>query len=99
MGQQEKAPALIRAGAVNRKLLKEALFAFHFFQAGRLATQAAQIEEFGAPHTCRPYLLDFVDYLGVERENALDTLAEAHLAHREAALRAVLESNDDALKR
>src|ERR1700733_5751788 len=74
------------------------LLAFHFFQASRLAAQAAQVEKLGAPDSGRPYLLHFVDYLGVEREDALDPLAEAHLAYCEAALGAVLECNYDAFE-
>src|ERR1700740_2405941 len=74
------------------------LLAFHFFQASRLASQAAKVKQLGAADPCGPHLLHFVDHLGVEGEDALDALAEAHLTHREAALCSILERNHNAFE-
>ena len=60
--------------------------AIHFLQAGSLAAQSADVEELGAAHLVAADLLDLVDHLGVEGEDALDALAEAHLAHGKGAL-------------
>src|ERR1019366_46534 len=51
-----------------------------FVETGSLATQTTQVEELGAPNLVGAELLDLVDNLGVVREDALDALAEAHLA-------------------
>src|SRR5690242_9295368 len=56
-------------------------------QAGGLAAESAQVEELGAPDLVRAKLFNLVDDLGVVGEDALDALAEAHLAHREGTLR------------
>jgi len=42
--------------------------------------------------------IHLVDHFGVNRENALDALAEADLAHGETGLRSVVALDDDALK-
>ena len=60
----------------------------HVLQAGSFAAQSSQIVQLGAAHLRRAHQFDLVDHLGVQRENTLDALAEAHLAHSEAGLRA-----------
>src|ERR1700733_11047261 len=69
-----------------------------FLQPSRLAAQPAEVKQSCAPHLRRPHLLDLVNHFAVERKNSLDSLAEAHLAHRKAALRAVLLGDHHALK-
>src|SRR5277367_611528 len=54
-----------------------------FFEARSLAAKSAQVKELGAANLCRANLLHLVDDLGVEGEDALHAMAEAHLANRE----------------
>ena len=68
------------------------------FEAGSLTAQAAEIEELGAADFVAADLLYLIDNLGVEGEDALDALAEAHLAHGKGALRAAAAGDDHALE-
>src|SRR5438876_1871034 len=69
------------------------------FHPRRLALEVAQIIQLGAPHLRRPHHLDLLDRRRVERENALDTLAERHLAHRKGPARpAAMHPDDHALE-
>src|ERR1700753_1833639 len=72
--------------------------AFDFAQTGCLAAQAAEVEQLRPADLVGTDLLDLVDDLGVVGENALDALAEAHLANGEAALGALLAGDNHALK-
>src|SRR5579862_2641284 len=76
----------------------EGLGALDFLEAGGFAAESAEVEELGAAHLGGADFLDLVDDLGVEGEDALDTLAEAHLADSEAALRTVFAGDHDAFK-
>ncbi len=69
-----------------------------FFEACSFAAQAAQVEELGATDLVAADLFDLVDDLGVEGEDALDALAEAHLADGEGALCAAAAGDDHAFK-
>src|SRR5208337_2630869 len=71
----------------------------HFAQACGFAPQRAQIVQLGPPDVGRAQYIDLVDHFGVRREDALDALAEAHLADGEARLVAGALRNDDALER
>src|SRR5271166_1156060 len=71
----------------------------HFAQACGFAPQRAQIIQFGPPDVGRAQYIDLVDHFGIRREDALDTLAKAHLADGEARLVASPLRNDDALER
>src|SRR5262249_53516698 len=75
------------------------LRAFHFAQTGGLAFQFAQVEQLGAAHLVGACDLHFVDDLGVEREDALDALPKADLAHGKASARAVAARDNGAFKR
>src|SRR5690349_5099933 len=55
-----------------------------FLHAGGLAAQVPQEVQLGAAHARRTHQLDLVDHRRMEREDALDALAERHLADREA---------------
>src|SRR5271165_143979 len=66
-----------------------------FLEARSLAAKSAQVEELGAANLGRANLLHLVDDLGVEGEDALNAMAEAHLANREAALRPILAGDDN----
>jgi hypothetical protein len=72
--------------------------AVDFLETGGLATQTAKVEEFGAANLGRSNLFDLVNDLCVEGEDTLDALAEADLAHSEAALGTLLEGDDDTLE-
>ena len=54
-----------------------------FLHARRLALQLAQEVELGAADLGRPHDVHLLDDRRVHREDALDALAERHLAHRE----------------
>src|SRR5262245_10604340 len=62
--------------------------------AARLAAQVAQVIELGAAHHALAHHLDFPDARAVEREHALDALAEADLAHRERGVHAGILAAD-----
>src|SRR5215471_14250061 len=53
------------------------LSAFHFPQASSFAFEIAQIEELGAANAIRAQDLNLVDDFGVQREDALHSLAKA----------------------
>src|SRR6185437_4628253 len=72
---------------------------FNLAQTGSLATQTAEVEELGAANLVGADLLDLVDDLGVVGEDALDALAEAHLANGEGALGALAAGDNHALER
>src|SRR5271169_454814 len=66
--------------------------------AARLAAQVAQVIELGAAHDAFAHDLDFPDVRAVEREHALDALAEADLAYREGGVHpGVLAADAEAL--
>src|SRR6266702_2178735 len=63
-------------------------------ETGSLAAQSAEVEELGTANLVGTELLDAVDNLRVVREDALDALAEAHLADGEGALWSLAGCND-----
>ena len=65
-----------------------------FAQAGSLTTQRAQVIQLGTAHAGRTNDLNLFDHLRVQREDALDTLAKAHLADDEAGLRSLALCDD-----
>src|SRR3712207_3040122 len=66
---------------------------------GGLAAQLAEVVQLGATHVTAGQHLDLLDDRGVHREGALDTDAEADLAHGEGlADAAALTADDDALE-
>src|SRR5690606_16523849 len=69
-------------------------------QAGGLAAQLAQVVELGAAAAAAAHDRDLADQRRREREDALDALAERHLADRDGAAGApaVLAGDDDALE-
>jgi hypothetical protein len=69
-----------------------------FAQTSSLAAQGAQIEKLGAAHASRANFFHFLHHFAVQGENALDALAKAHLANREATFGAILARNHNALK-
>ena len=70
----------------------------YFAQTGGLATQSADVEELGATNLVAANLFDLVDDFGIEGEDALYALSEAHLADRECPLRAVIDGDHQAFK-
>src|SRR5215468_3360304 len=62
--------------------------------AARLAAQVTQVVELGAAHHALAHHLDLPDRRAVEREDALDALAEADLAHRERGVHASILAGD-----
>jgi len=73
--------------------------AIDFLQAGSLAAESADVEELGAADAITTDLVDAINYLRVEGEDALDALAEAHLADGEGALCALVDGDNEAFKR
>src|SRR5690606_11259913 len=59
-----------------------------FLHARRLAAQVAQEVQLRTADLRTAHDVDLVDDRRMQRENALDTLAERHLAHREGGARA-----------
>jgi len=92
---ESKSPSI--AGACRE--LAIALRAINFFQTSSLATESAEVEQFGAAHFRRAHFFNAVNHAAVDGEDALHALAEAHLADGEAAVRAVALGDDDAFKR
>src|SRR5579875_973809 len=85
--KRERGDRKVASLAGTKKSLAGALDdPLHFAETGSLAAEAAEIEELGAAHLVGANLLDLVDNLGVVREDALDALAEAHLANGKGAL-------------
>src|SRR5665213_3184327 len=70
----------------------------NFLETGCLAAKAAEVEQLRPADLVGADLFDLVDDLGVVGENALDALAEAHLANGEAALGALFAGDDHAFK-
>src|SRR5689334_22293265 len=68
---------------VARTLTIEPLRPLGLLHARRLALQIAQEVQLGAAHARRPDDFHLGDRRRVQREDALDALAERHLAHRE----------------
>src|SRR5687768_4513446 len=67
--------------------------------ASRLALAVAQVIELGPPHRGALDDLDLLDRPGVEREDALDPVAEGHLAHGHRGARAgAAQPDHDALE-
>src|SRR5579863_8533554 len=101
---RKKPPAVKAEGSVEKEALTGksganlAGLAVDFLETGGLAAQSADIEKLRAPHFVAADLLDLVDDLGVEGKDALDALTEAHLAHGEGALGAVVDGDDQALE-
>src|SRR6187549_759088 len=62
--------------------------------AGALAGPAAQVIELGAADDAAADHLDALDVGRIEREDALDALAEAHLADGEIAVDAAVRASD-----
>src|SRR5580658_2248189 len=94
-----RAEGLVWKGVLAGRLRANlAGLAVDFFQAGCLAAQSADIEQLGAPHLVAADLLNLVDNLGVEREDALDARAEAHFADGKRALGAVVDGDHQALE-
>src|ERR1700687_4921878 len=62
--------------------------------AGRLAAQAAQVIELGAPDLAAPHHLDRVDHRRIERKHALDAFAIRDFPHGEAFAQAAAGSAD-----
>src|SRR4051794_36242625 len=65
------------------------------FHARRLALQVAQVVQLRAPDPRRLGHFDLLDRRRVQREDALDALAERHLAHGERGARAAAVDADD----
>src|SRR5687768_10893174 len=61
---------------------------------GPFAGPAAQVVQLGAAHDAAADHLDALDVRRVEREDALDALAEAHLADGEIAVDAAVRAGD-----
>src|ERR1700723_58571 len=72
--------------------------AVHFLQPGGLAAQSADVKQLGAANLVAADLLDLVNHLGIEREDALHALAKAHFAHGKRALRPAVNGDDQTLK-
>src|SRR5688572_18371225 len=75
------------------------LGSLRLFHPGRLALQLAQVVQLRAAYAGRPHHIHFGDCRRVQRENALDTLAERYLAYRERCPRAApVHADHDALE-
>src|SRR5688572_12192404 len=75
------------------------LGALGFLHARRLALQLTQVVQLRAADSCGPNQVDLGNGWRVQREDALDTLAERHLADRKRrAHAAAMQSDDDALE-
>ncbi len=72
--------------------------ALDFAEAGSLPPETADVEKLGAANAEGADLLDLIDDLGIVRKDALDTLAEAHLADGEGTLRALLACDNQTLE-
>src|SRR5215212_5893930 len=71
----------------------------HFFHAGGLTLEVAQEIQLGAADLGRAHNLDLRNGRRVQREDALHTLAERHLAHGEGrSVATVVEADNDALE-
>src|SRR6187549_2185877 len=61
---------------------------------GRFAAAAAEIIELGAAHGATAHDLDRIDDRRIEREDALDALAERNLADGEVRIHALVRARD-----
>ena len=86
-------------GALLPLLQLQLCGASNLTQTRSLATETTKVEQLCAADFIGANLLHLVHNLAVVRKDALNALAEAHLADGEAALRSVLASNAHALKR
>src|SRR5882762_4899819 len=78
---------------------RPALFRRAFFHARGLALEIAQVVKLRAADFRRSRDLDLLNRRRMQREDAFDTLAERHLAHRERrASAAAVQADDDALE-
>jgi hypothetical protein len=68
---------------------------FAFPQAGRFALEPAQVVELRAAYAAGANQVDVIDHGRVDGENALDTLAEADLAHRDGLAESGVVARDD----
>src|SRR5262249_7054382 len=72
---------------------------FALFQAGRFALEPAQVVELGAANFAGAHDVDVIDHFGVDREDALDAVAEADLADGDALTHArAIAGNDGAFE-
>jgi len=74
------------------------LRALDFAEACGFATESTQVIELGSADVGGAEHVNLVDDLGIEREDTLDALAEAHLADGEGWLRAAALGNDGAFE-
>src|SRR5271165_143900 len=74
------------------------MVALHVLEAGGFTAQAAQIIKLCAPDLGGAHQLNLVDYPRLQREDALDALPEADLAHRKAGLWTAAASDHHSLK-
>src|SRR5581483_723867 len=58
----------------------------NFTQPCRLAFEATEVEQLGAPYAVGANHFNLIEHLGVKREDALDAMAEADLADGDARL-------------
>src|SRR5688572_28443121 len=86
------APSRLSAGEGRSALLARGLLALG--NAGAFAGAAAQVVELRPAHDAAADHLDALDVRRVEREDALDALAEAHLADGEIAVDAAVRAGD-----
>ena len=72
--------------------------AVHFLETGGFAAQSADVEQLGAADAVAANLLNLVDDFGIEGEDTLHTLAKAHLADGEGALRSSVNGDYETFK-
>src|SRR5215471_11187545 len=73
----------------------ESLTLLSLSQAGGLALQITQVVKLRAADTASTDDVDMVDYRSLHRENALDALAKADLAHRNGLPHSFVMPRDD----
>jgi hypothetical protein len=83
----------------SRGVVENWLRALGFLEARCFAAKFAKIKEAGAANLGRADLLDLVHDFGVEGEDALNAVSEAHFADRKAALRTIFARDYDTFKR
>ena len=86
----QRAPIQLGGARCTGKLLSRSssrVLALDILQASCLATQAAKIIKLCASHFGRAHHIHLINYARSFGEDALNTLAEADLAHRETGLR------------
>src|SRR4051794_36713535 len=93
----------IQPSLLGRPTPKQRLFRHRFVatavilalaDAGRLAAQATQVIELGAPDLAAPHHLDRIDHRRIQRKDALDAFAIRNLAHREILVEAAAGTAD-----